>query len=350
MADAKLRLVQAGVGGMGKTWWKGAVRESADFEVVGLVDVAEEPLREAGEALGVPVERRFRSLEAALDGVERMGGADAVLTVTPPGVHVEHARVAFGRGLHLLTEKPIAPTMEAAKEMVALAQAAGKQLVVAQNYRFSSGARRLRQLVAEKPVGGVGHGHVDFYIPGDFARTFRGTMEFPLLVDMAIHHFDLIRAVTGKNIVRVMAQSFRPSWSWYSHEPGLKMLMELEDGTGGRTPFSYSGDWSAFGKNTTWNGDWRLQCERGSIEWAGDKLGVWRSAYWGANQAREEVELPQLPLVAQGKLLADFAQAIRSGVPAETSGEDNLWSFGVVVAGVKSAKEGRWVEVEEVAG
>ena len=72
-------------------------------------------------------------------------------------------------------------------------------------------------------------------------------MEFPLLVDMAIHHVDLIRMVSGRNVERVTALGFRPAWSWYRHEPGLKMLLELEGGL----PFSYSGDWSARGRSTS---------------------------------------------------------------------------------------------------
>lgn len=343
--SAKLKLVQAGVGGMGRTWWKGAVFGSADFEVAALVDIADEPLAEAGEALGVPPERRFKDLKTALDALGA-GGADAVLTVTPPAVHAAHAELAFSRGMHVLTEKPISDTLEAARRMVKQAEQAGKQLVVAQNYRFSRGARRLKDLVSEAPVGAFGHGHLDFYIPGDFAKTFRGTMEFPLLVDMAIHHIDLIRACTGRNVVKVTAQSFRPSWSWYKHDPGLKMLMELEGGL----PFSYSGDWSAFGKPTTWNGTWRLQCEKGSIAWEDDKLAVYRCEYWGNHRSCEQVDLPSLPLEGQAKLLSDFAAAIRTGKPAETSGADNLNSFGTVMAAVKSIREGRTVTLAEMLG
>jgi len=338
--QTKLRIVQAGVGGMGRAWWKGAVLGSPDFEVAALVDIADEPLNEAGEALGVPESRRFKDLKTALDAVQ----TDAILTVTPPPVHSVHAELAFSRGLHVLTEKPIADTLENAKKMVAQADAAKRQLVVAQNYRFSAGARKLRDLVREAPVGAVGHGHLDFYIPGDFAATFRGTMEFPLLVDMAIHHFDLIRAITGRNVSKVTAMSFRPSWSWYKHDPGLKMLLELDGGM----PFSYSGDWSAYGKNTSWNGNWRLQCEKGSLAWEDDKLAIHKSEFWGNHRSTENVDLPVIPLQGQAKLLSDFAAAIRSGTPAETSGKDNLFSFGSVMAAVKSIRENRTVSLAEM--
>jgi hypothetical protein len=52
----------------------------------------------------------------------------------------------------------------------------------------------------------------------------------------------------------------------------------------------------------------------------------------------------------QAALLERFARAIRSNEPAETSGADNLWSFGAVMAGVISATEGRTVDVGSLLG
>jgi predicted dehydrogenase len=330
---------------MGKTWWKNATGDSPDFELSAIVDVSEAALAEAGQALKVPAERRFTSLQAALDAV----AADAVLTVTPPAVHVEHAKLAFARGLHVMTEKPIADTLENALLMVRLAAEAKRQLVVTQNYRYGAPMQALRRLLDGKPVGDLGHGHLDFYIGADFTGSFRQSMRFPLLVDMAIHHMDLIRFVTGLNIRRVTAMSFRPDWSWYEHDPGLKMLLELGvEGSSDVVPFSYSGDWSALGRQTTWNGAWRLQCHSGSIHCEDDKLTVARCERWSRNPSAEAVEVAPVSWNGQSKLLTDFAQAIRSGVPAQTSGADNLWSFAAVIAGVQSAEQRRTVDVGEL--
>jgi predicted dehydrogenase len=325
------------MGGMGRAWWNGPVSQSADFELVAIVDMAEGPLKEAGDALGVLEERRFRLLEKALDRV----GADAVLTVTPPIVHVEHARQAFSGGLHLLTEKPLAHDLASAKLMVELARKAGRQLLVAQNYRYRASMHKLRELVADQVVGEVGHGHIDFYMPADFPGTFRQEMKYPLLIDMAIHHVDLIRYVTGRNVVRVNAQTFRPRWSWFAHQPGVKMILELEGGV----LFSYSGDWTAPGRATSWWGTWRVQCEAGSLHLENDQITVARCEKWNKNPSSEAVDAGSIPLTDQAALLASFAEAIRSGKPGATSGEDNLNSFGAVIAGVVSAEEQRIVEV-----
>jgi predicted dehydrogenase len=335
----KLRLIFAGVGGMGVAWRNNALLESPDFDVVALVDILDKPLEEAGPALNVPRERWFKSLETAIDATE----ADAVLTVTPPAVHVEHARLAFARGLHVLTEKPIADSLENARRMVRWARDAGRQLSIAQNYRYTNENLVFAELMRSKPVGDLGHGHLDFYIAADFTGTFRQTMEFPLLVDMAIHHLDLIRAVTGRNIVKVTAISFNPAWSWYVHDSGLKMLLELEGGI----PFSYSGDWSGRGRQTGWSGSWRLQCAEGSIHLDGDAVSIERCERWGKNPTRQALDIPQLPReqVGQARLLRDFAAAIRANHPSPTSGEDNLWSFAAVMAGVMSAPLRRSIDV-----
>jgi predicted dehydrogenase len=325
---------------MGKAW-VGALKGRTDVQVVAIVDILDEPLAEAGEALGVPAQNRFKDLARAIAAVQ----ADAVLTVTPPAVHIQHAKLAFDNGLHLLTEKPIAADLAQAKQMVEMAEKAGRILMVAQNYRYSGPMQTLMRLVREQPVGPLGHGHIDFYIPGDFRGSFRQTMEFPLLVDMAIHHIDLIRAVTGKNITKVRAQTFRPAWSWYDHHPGLNMLLELDGGM----PFSYSGDWSGRGRNTTWNGAWRLQCEHGSIELLHDgKLLQATNTFWDNDKTSTPIDSDKIAEQGQAALLTRFVQAIETNTPPETSGRDNLWSFAAVTAGVISSREGRRVDVGEL--
>jgi predicted dehydrogenase len=327
------------VGGFGEGWLKNHTSRSADFELVGIVDVSQEHLDLAGDLAGIPDERRFSSLEEALLCVN----ADAVLTVTPPRVHLEHARLAFARGLHVMTEKPIADSIENACEMVRLAKECGRELVVSQQYRFTPFLQKFKELVRSNALGELGHGHIDYYIPMDFAGTFRETMDFPLLLDMAIHHFDLIRSVTGREIVKVTAHSFRPDWSWYTHHSGLKMLIELEGGL----PISYSGDWSALGRITSGHGNWRLQCAEGSLHLDNNRIFAERCEKWGQNPSVEEISFPELERADQAATLHLFAEAIRTGVSAEICGQDNLGSFAVVAAAMKSIREGRTVCVDE---
>ncbi len=338
----KLKLIQCGVGGFGKSWLSDIVVSSPDFELVAVVDVVQDNLAAAGEVAKLPADRCLPTLEEALDKVQ----ADAVLTVTPPPVHVQHARLAFARGLHLMTEKPLAGTVEEGREMVKLAKDANRRLVVSQNYRYNAPYYHARKLVADGVIGDLGSGTIGFYIAPDFQKTFRGTMEFPLLLDMSIHHFDLIRFITRRNIRKVTALSFNPPGSTFRHDAGLKMLLELEGGVA----FSYDGDWAALGRATSWSGNWRLQGSKGSLHLEDDKLSVAHCEFWAKNFHEETVEPPALEFAARAATLHEFAGIIRSGGSSELEGASNLWSFGVVLAGMESSRTGRRVDVAEFLG
>jgi hypothetical protein len=68
------------------------------------------------------------------------------------------------------------------------------------------------------------------------------------------------------------------------------------------------------------------------------------------NYSIQYPDLPQMPFENQKATLHSLAEAIRTGVPAPTSGKDNLNSFGTVMAAVASAKEHRPVNVLEFVG
>src|SRR4051812_48343704 len=112
--------------------------------------------------------------------------------------------------------------------MVKLARDANCQLLVAQNYRYNAPIQKLKQLLTDQTLGPLGHGTINFFLAADFTGSFRQSMSYPLLVDMAIHHIDLVRHLMGRNIARVTAHTFNPPWSWYQHHAGLHMLLELE--------------------------------------------------------------------------------------------------------------------------
>jgi predicted dehydrogenase len=79
-----------------------------------------------------------------------------------------------------------------------------------------------------------------------------------------------------------------------------------------------------------------------------DKITLARCEKWNKDLTTEPVEIPAIESKEQAALLHHFANAIRTGKPGETSGADNLHSFGAVIAGVLSAREGRTVNVAEL--
>lgn len=88
--------------------------------------------RKTKEALGVDDAICFESLAEALETVD----ADAVLVTVPLRAHAPVAIAALNAGKHVLVEKPFAEHIPEAREVVEAAKAAGKTLMVSQNYRF----------------------------------------------------------------------------------------------------------------------------------------------------------------------------------------------------------------------
>jgi predicted dehydrogenase len=324
----RLGLIQAGVGGHGKAWF-GPVANSGDFHLLAIADPAPDALRQAGEALGIPPDRRFLELREALDTLR----PDAVLSVTPPRVHVEHARLTLPRGIHLLVEKPLAHDPAGAREMEHLSRNYGAQLAVAQNYRFSPPVRTLHRLLRDRPPGTLTHGTIEFFIPADFSGTFRASMDHPLLVDMAIHHVDMLRYLTGADVVQVRARESNPPGSWFRTGAILHLFLSLSDGS----LWSYAGDWTARGKCTPWNGNWRFQFTGGSVHLVDDRIELHTCEPWMNNPRSESIPVDPYPADGKIELLAQFAQAIRTGTRASTDVSDNIRSFEAIMAAVSSA-------------
>jgi predicted dehydrogenase len=336
-----VRVVQVGLGGFGRGW-AGIVRDDADAELVAVVDPAEGARAWAMSELGLPGDRVFATLDEAI----RATSPDAVIVVTPPETHHAVATTALAAGCHVLMEKPLATTIEDARDLVAQAERAQRLLVVSQNYRFRSPARAAQAAIAEGAIGEL------VAIKIRFARNtrtlwppdnFRYLMRHPLVLDMSIHHADLLRMLSGRNVARLDARSWRAPDSLYHHHPDVTALMELEGGI----PVVYEGTWAARGPETSWNAEWEIVGELGVLRWTG---GV-ADPLTGEVLIQRWDESPSLvPLLAMSSVdragaLRAFLAAISSGGPAETTAADNIHSLAIVLACVRSIEQGEPVSL-----
>jgi predicted dehydrogenase len=138
---------------------------------------------------------------------------DAVLVATPNLQHRDVAVAAAAAGKHVLVDKPIACTVVAADEMIAAATAAEVVLVPFQNTRFAPPFVAAHGLVAAGRVGDVtgvrtafGHGGPQAWAPNAgwfFEKALSGG---GCLIDLGVHVIDLVRYVTGDDIVSVSAE------------------------------------------------------------------------------------------------------------------------------------------------
>jgi predicted dehydrogenase len=344
----RIRLIQVGLGFWGSNWAEEILPTVPLVEVVAQVDPDPAARARIRDRLGVPESRLFASLAQARAAVP----ADAVLASLPTRLHAAVCREALEAGLHVLTEKPFAATLAEAVALVALARDRGRVLAVSQNYRYFPAARKAAELVAGRALGEPLAVAIDFRRDA-IAQPHRYLdIPDPLLADMAIHHWDLLRMVLGREPVAAIASSWNPKGSPFRHDASGAALIALEGGL----VASWRGSWLSRGPVTPWAGAWVIECEDGQIEWtcrgdAGARLSADRLAIRRRGREPEPVPLEPLEFADRAGTTAAFARAITTGrpPPAFPSGADNLASLALVEAVVRSAgRGGARVEVREL--
>lgn len=337
----KIRVVLAGCGGMSGAWLRVA-RGIPDLEIVGLVDIREEAARKRAADFGLGDVLISTDLKSALDQT----APDVVFDCTVPEAHIHVTLEALGHGCHVFGEKPMADSMENARRAVAAAVEAGKIYAVIQNRRYDPRIRRLRHYLELGEIGPMSTVNSDFYIGAHFGG-FRDRMKHILLLDMAIHTFDAARFITGADPVSVYCKEWNPSGSWYDHDASAAAVFEMTDGI----VYTYRGSWCAEGLNTTWECDWRMIGENGSVKWdGGDRFQAQVVAETGGffSKWRDAEIPPHDPGEKVGGhegLIREFIRCVRTGEIPETVCTDNIKSLAMVFGAIESAELGKPVKI-----
>ena len=289
----------------------------------------------------------YGRLEEALAAVD----CDAVLVASPPGTHHAVAKDALAAGKHVLCEKPLATNLEDAFDLVGVAERAQRILMVSQNYRYNAPFRAMQRLVMQGELGDLASIRISFrhdtrslFAPEDF----RYSMRHPYVLDMSIHHFDLLRAATGRDVRSVYARGWRVPDSPFVHQPAVAALLDLEGGV----PVIYEGDWATHEPETSWNGDWQIIGEAGRLLWSGslDDRGTGEVLFERWGRGSHPVEQHDLEFVEREATLQALRAAIEGGEPPETVGADNVKSLAAMLGCVKSIESGDPVDVSALLG
>ena len=338
----KVNAVLVGCGGISRTWLR-AHKNMQGVHIAGLVDIRREAAEERAKEFELSDAIIDTDLAAVLDHTE----PDIVFNCTVPEAHRKVTLAALAHGCHVLSEKPLADSMDSAREMVAAAGRADRLFAVIQNRRYHENIRRLSRLLRAGTVGQITTLNSDFYIGAHFGG-FRDRMEHVLLLDMAIHTFDAARLIAGADPVSVYCKEWNPAGSWYDHDASAVAVFELSDGI----VYTYRGSWSAEGVNTTWECDWRVIGIDGSVTWDGKDTFVAQTVAktGGFFSEWNDVEIPPLHpddhVGAHAGQIADFVDCVRTGRVPETVGSDNIKSLAMVFGAIESAAQGRPVQIE----
>jgi predicted dehydrogenase len=208
VSRAGLKVVVIGCGDIAVSQHLPALANDSRFRVIAVADREVERAKRAAETFSV--ERALSDADGALS-LE----PDVAVVATPPHVTPLLAGRALGAGVHVLCEKPIAVSLEAADTLVDEAAASDRVLQVGFKNRFSPLTRELRERVVDGRLGRplvVRIGSFDeAYDPTDELHTarIRGFLDYgPPVVHEGSHAADLLAWMLGPPL-RVTASAVR---------------------------------------------------------------------------------------------------------------------------------------------
>ena len=338
---ANERAIVVGAGGIAAAWFPPLANEGVKVDAV--VDLRLEAARQR------IAEYKLEGADASTDlgAMLRKHKPDFVLDLTVPEAHGQVCTAAMKAGCHAVSEKPMAASMAQARRLVATAEKTGRMYMVSQSRRWDAHHDTVHRTIAAGRLGELTTVNCDFYLGAHFGG-FRDAMPSPLILDMAIHHFDMARFMAGADAVSVYAREFNPKGSWYRGCPAASVIFEMSNGV----LFTYRGSWCAEGCHTRWNGDWRFIGDRGTLLYVQDQPPYGEVVKPDAKPAfvleKQPVEIVASPLKYAGMhgALREMLDFLRTGRKPQTECHDNIKSLAMVFAAIESSRRGKRIPVK----
>lgn len=309
-----LRVALVGAGGLGRGWSQVILGE-AGAELGAIVDPLVGTGRQSAWLADLAHVPQLASMAAARDR-----GLEAVVVTAFSTVHAEVIREALESGLHVLVEKPFTTTLAEAEALVTLAASRGRTLMVSQNYRYFPGVETIREIVRDRRHGAVRAVAGQFWCdwPG---KPYQHGMSHVMGLEMAVHHFDLVRAMFDAEAVGGHVREWNPAYGRYAGGAALECVFDM-DGAGGTFPFLYSGSLVGRAPRTPWPGVWRFEFDDETLvlDTVDGRYGLWRAHAEG----HEWLGRFDGDDMMFDRPLAHFLAAIREGREPWSSGRDNL--------------------------
>lgn len=325
-----------GCGDMGrnhaKVW---SAREYA--EIVSVCDPLEDRRTKLAETTGAAAYDYYK--DAVLHE-----GVNVISICTPVCFHSEIGCFAAEHGVHVLSEKPLALTMEQADAVVQAAKQNEVFLSTSFQYRGLPKFLKYRELFRSGAFGGpIIVRFTDVREVRPKLAMHRKSMNGGPIIDMAGHYFDMMRFITGEEPVSVYAQG-------YVYGEGKQRLEGIDDlaidsatmevkMTGGHT-LSALVNWGMPEGYAGYGDGEILMGPAMSVQPVGKTLEVLK-----AGGEKQEIDVSQGGLPGPTVRINGLCDAIADGVPLKVSGEDGRIALAVSLAALESIGTGEVVRL-----
>src|SRR5919112_6432793 len=332
-------------------------------ELVAVADVVPEPAEELAGEYGCA---HFSGLEEMLAGVD----LDAVCVCTPSGMHADGATTALEAGKHVVIEKPVDVTLEAADRLIGVQRATGGRVAVVSQHRFDAATQAVHGALARGEFGRLTSGSADvrwwrsqsYYDSGGW----RGTWELDgggVLINQAIHSIDLLQGLMGR-VVEVTAYTGLIAHERIEVEDTAVAILKFANGALG-TIVATTAAYPGLTTRIAVHGD------RGSAIIDDDELTYFHAARegqeggaygagGGENQAEEVMQRygdgpsgpgagadPKSLSMAHRDQIQDFIEAVGQGREPLVNLREGRRPLAIIQGIYESARTGRPVSLEE---
>jgi UDP-N-acetyl-2-amino-2-deoxyglucuronate dehydrogenase len=325
-----------------------AIASIPDARLVAVTDV--EPAR--AQSLAAMHEC---AAEPELDALLARDDVDVVSVCVPSGLHAEVGIRAAAAGKHLVVEKPVDVSLEAADGLIGAARAAGVLLTVISQHRFDRGLMELRGLLDDGRLGRLvlGEASTKWYRSQDYydSAGWRGTwaLDGGSLMNQGIHYLDLLLWCMGP-VAEVTALFSTQTHQMEAEDAALAVLRFASGAVG--TVVASTAVFPGFAQRLEISGTGgTVVIEDGEITRRelgasapapGPRAG---QAAPGGTQPSAAATPAGLDIASHAAQISDLLDALEEGREPSVTGEDGRAALEVVCAVYASAREGRTVRL-----
>ncbi len=217
--DKPVTALVIGAGKRGNIYGNFALRFPDQLKIVGVAEPNPVRNERFAAAHGLPAERRFSDWQPLLSG-ERI--ADAVIISNPDHVHFEPCMAAMDAGYHVLLEKPISPSEEECRRILARSRKHNRILAICHVLRYAPYFRKLKELINSGAIGRVislqhlepiEYVHMSHsYVRGNWHNSESSA---PIVLAKSSHDLDILRWLVGEPCRSIHAFG---NLSWFRKE------------------------------------------------------------------------------------------------------------------------------------
>ena len=231
--------------------WRREINKHPEFELVGIVDTQTE-MMEHMNVFGLSEEDFFISID---DYVDDRGKPDVAVIAAPIYTHHVLVKETMDHGINVICEKNMASNIIQGKQMVQSALD-HPELVTAVGHQYRYWHRNWLAKCFYQEHNDLGDlAFIRWSSSGNWGERrsgWRRWLQDVYAEDMGPHHWDLLRYITGLNVVQVKADTFIPNYSWWQGSSTVfaNMALAHPDDYNHRHNWiwvQYYGDWQARG-------------------------------------------------------------------------------------------------------